>query len=535
MSGKTKDELRKTTEKELFVKVHMSQKKNNKIPIVATACDAHGNKLDDNIVCRTKVSNQKEALTKVDHLVARVVQSYQNKHRPIVENKESKRLFSDAYKSLNLVQRESLCPRTWEAENTRKAHLAYFENTYLPLLDLFGAEIDTVDMQSISDEMKALGEKNMRKNSSKEHTMRNLSVHVNACNALYEAMRRQFNSALPDVSLPLVFVDKAIAVEQCKALTPDVRIGFVTLLERCKAHSYACGGALMQGMIRPAEACALQYADVSFYEDFSTVNIIKQYDGKQVTNILKSVDSYRKILMPYWHTRFLLERKKALKALGYSEDEILTMPIVSQPQDPKELVAPQQLSAYIKKLLTEAGCSPEFWLKVGELVDCEPDYDISGSVNKDPSAYILRRDGCTILCNICGLEPYLVDAMMGHKRPKECKVDWTRYLNNPDNWAELAHKLERFVYHPDYTKNPLFAPVELNEVCDGYKSTLGQIGYTFMASPSNKQPMSFKVQIQSTEIGDTIHMETTGEMKEHTFNAIPLDTAFEPIIGTNPD
>lgn len=350
-------------------------------------------------------------------------------------------------------------------------------------------------------------------------------------NYLYLQLRIQYPELyLPDVSLPAVYTEKPLPKEQSKALTPEVRMNFVALLEQQKDNGLATGGVLMIGMARTAEAVAVRFGDIQFFEDYSVVTLIAQGDGVTYIERMKSDSSYRKTVVGKWGTHFLLERKRQLLAEGYSEEAIQTMYVVSPDNDPTAMASPNHLSAYLKLLLYQAGCTPDFWLNLGALMEKEPDLDEDGKPCLDATAYILRRDGCTVLCNVCGIDPYLVDSMMGHCLPRAYLVDWPAYLRNSDNWPVLAAQVERMVHHPDYTCNPLLAPQILSQEKAFYESTLGQKGYCFQADPNGNQPITVEFHVQATEMDDFIRLETKGTIVTHESRS-SLDKNFAPIIG----
>ena len=95
----------------------------------------------------------------------------------------------------------------------------------------------------------------------------------------------------------------------------------------------------------------------------------------------------------------------------------------------------------------------------------EPDMDDGGNALTDVTAYLLRRSGCTYLCN-CASVPLpdgrsvmphgLVDALMGHRLRNE-DAWWADWIKREDNWPVIAQVLEGIILDPDHSAHPAFA------------------------------------------------------------------------------
>ena len=92
--------------------------------------------------------------------------------------------------------------------------------------------------------------------------------------------------------------------------------------------------------------------------------------------------------------------------------------------------------------------------------------DDGGNALTDVTAYLLRRSGCTYLCN-CTTVPLpdgrsvmphgLVDALMGHRLRSE-DAWWADWIKREDNWAVIAQVLESIILDPNHSAHPAFAP-----------------------------------------------------------------------------
>ena len=142
--------------------------------------------------------------------------------------------------------------------------------------------------------------------------------------------------------------------------------------------------------------------------------------------------------------------------------QIQDMPVVSSERDATTQARPAELSAFLLGILTRTmHPDDDYWDTVKMQMTQEPDMDAYGIPSTDVTAYIARRSRCSELCNGCGMDPLLVDAMMGHAPPKGDTANRDNYLRQPDNWPIVASMTERIVYDPERTTNPAFAQTHL--------------------------------------------------------------------------
>jgi len=219
-----------------------------------------------------------------------------------------------------------------------------------------------------------------------------------------------------------------------------------------------------------------------------------------------------------------------LKEQGYSEAEIQTMYMVSAPHNPTKMANPQMLSAYLRELLTLAGCGESHWKGIDALMEAEPDRDWMGQKSRDATAYTLRRDGCTVCCNVCGMDPNLVDVLMGHKLSRYCHDDWEAYHRRPDNWPVIAKQLERMVYHPNFSNHPAFSPLPLR--CgDEIVRNDGQMAFRVLADPAEAAAVEVELTIETLERNDVLTILTPGRGAILRNEAMLLNTLTSQPIG----
>ena len=65
-----------------------------------------------------------------------------------------------------------------------------------------------------------------------------------------------------------------------------------------------------------------------------------------------------------------------LREQGFTDEEIQKLPVVSSANDPRLMASPNDLSAYLRELLSLLGCGKKYWEAVDEVMLAEPDMEI---------------------------------------------------------------------------------------------------------------------------------------------------------------
>lgn len=73
------------------------------------------------------------------------------------------------------------------------------------------------------------------------------------------------------------------------------------------------------------------------------------------------------------------------------------------------------------------------------------------------ACYLLRRNFCSTVKNICGLTDVEADILMGHALARNVKKNLE--LNCPDDRRRIAEMLERWVVDPEESLNPALKPI----------------------------------------------------------------------------
>lgn len=466
-------------------------------------------KLGKNIGGSTMARNENEVEQNERYLMTRLMQAYAatQKDQKRKKEPETDHPFSDAYQSIPPHLRRQLCPATWRAASTINQGLAYFENKILPMLDACGRNPSAEDLNDLIAKIKELCLNNKNSNKSALLAENKVYQHIMDFNRLYPRLLELAPEYdLPMIELPMAQRNKYIQEELGKAIPEEVRIRFTALLERLLSNGLTMGGVIMMtALARTAEACAPKFGEIRIMGDYAVYGVIWQSDGKIRMADLKTENSYRMIILPKFAVDCLCQRMTYLCTLGYTEEAIRDMYVVTDKEDPEKMAVPSDLSEYLRELLVLAGYQNSAWKSVDLLMNQEPDYDEKQQISYDASAYILRRNGCTLLCNVCGMNSDLVDALMGHKPTRSCHQNWKKALRQLDRWPVIARMLERVVYDPAHSANPRFAPVTLQNGTS-YVMQEGQIACQLTAA----EELEVELTVETMEVGDTLTLRTTG-------------------------
>ena len=375
-----------------------------------------------------------------------------------------------------------LCPPSWKAPRTKDQALRYFiRHALQPVSNavktgVYGTDVaqriandilsDVLRNQTIpyADDSDAsasslyIYDQTARLAAAKTQA----NINIRNSNSLFAALRDSADNPniYPVIALPSFDDALRIPIEQCKALPPDV---LTTLAQACFQTSalnpLSLGTLIMMcGLVRTAEAVCPKYGEILLQDGYAIYGVIWQANGCLRIAQLKTDSSYRLVVLPYFVVVCLERRRAHLRLNGYSDEEINQMYVVSDPDDPYLPAKPGKLSAHIRKVISLIGrFDSEYWTSTQQLMMQEPDPVPEYARSQDLMAYILRRTGCTYLCNCAGLDPRLVDVMMGHqlRRSDTHMVDM---LKDENLWSVIADHMECLVFDPQYTRNPAFFP-----------------------------------------------------------------------------
>lgn len=478
---------------------------------------------DADVSVSTSVQDARDIDRMVKVLIARATAVYEKKCTAATPDGTGG--LTKIYDSLSASETSLLCPPKALAASTRKQALSYFRS-FCAAIDASGIAIRQDSVEDIVRLIRDMTE-SRKKSKGNAATEKTILRHIREI----EWQLDRLAEIRPDAPIkPLILPrDRAESVtpeaEQHKYIGADATVLAVAALRRLVENGLALGGILMLlGMARTAEACAPKFGEVVLRDDYAVIAIIWQADGTARVADLKTDSSYRLIILPQIAAEAIRARMAYLRGLGYTDAQIQDMPVVSSERDATTQARPAELSAFLLGILTRTmHPDDDYWDTVKMQMTQEPDMDAYGIPSTDVTAYIARRSRCSELCNGCGMDPLLVDAMMGHAPPKGDTANRDSYLRQPDNWPIVASMTERIVYDPERTTNPAFAQTHLAPGVSG-RSKQANIGFSYRADG----PCILQIAVQTCEIGDDITVRTDGEILEKSCAPVDFEAGALP-------
>lgn len=376
-------------------------------------------------------------------------------------------LYSQALQSLTDEEQRMLRRHTW-GDNTWERYQGSLRRICRKLDGLQG-EITPDNLCKIRDEL--LAEAQASK-INRGHQIKTINQMLQAMSFCLETLVEIVNEREDGVALPRVPIEeiilcgKVVQYEQIKWIPTEILARLVHTLLRMADNGMAMGVALMLLLgLRTSEACAALFGDFVFLDGWITLYPVR-FQGPERNPVLKSNNAYRWTFSGQLLTDLINARKVFLRDQGYSEEEILVMPVVSLPDDPTKAAKASSISDWARSLLLLCGYHETEYFVAARAMQVEPDYEIDGRPMVSVSAYIFRRCFATLLCNCCDLSPGsgIEDYLLGHKHQKKYTFD----PNNADIIRVLAARMERLVLHPLHSNHPLYRPVVIDaeEGCD---------------------------------------------------------------------
>lgn len=410
----------------------------------------------------------------VKNIIARTITKYETTQRLLCGHIDYAQAYAEL-KSANVLHQ--LCPVEWRAESTRRAALTYYERRSIPLIQLMLDRMgDPLALQEAQQEYLALARS--RTDRGEANAIETANAHINAANLLYEASRHllpQYD--LPPIEVPLFAAGGVVPPEQAKALPRDDLVRLAELIRLDSTETpLAAGAALMLCcLLRPAEVCP-RYGEIIDFGSFGVYAAVHNVSSGKRVSTMKTRNAYRQIVLPKYVMDIVRNSREALRRQGYSDEDIKDAYIVHHRQDIHRPADPRDISRYVKNKLELLGYNSTYWCGMELVAQTEPDADERGNALTDVTAYLLRRSGCTYLCNCTSVPlpdgrsvmPHgLVDALMGHRLRGE-DAWWAEWIRREDNWPIIAQVLEGIILDPDHSAHPAYALAASNsspQVC----------------------------------------------------------------------
>ena len=432
-------------------------------------------------------------------------------------------IYSAAVQSLDSL--EELRSPQW-ADSTFQATMTYFKRNILPVMDTYGTEIVDSDMAQLADTLALRAAQTKRGSQSAQKARQSVESYLYRINSMLKVLYDTV-TGLPHVFFPIE-MGRRTQDEQPKCLPDSVRVKLAASLIRLTDNGLALGVAMMFLLgLRTAEACAARIGDLIMRDGYVVYPVLAQLQDGERTDVLKTAAAYRITVGGKLLYDLIVQRMDYLCSQGISEKDLLIMPVASVPADPRRFAAASKLSDYAKRLILACGYSPQQMLGMSGWMRREPDI-VDGEREKDPTAYLLRRDWTSRALNVCGMRAEDVDYLLGHVRHNKTGiVDYTAR----ETQAQLADQLERHVLLPEHSTNPAFDGINLGR----RRYELSDFGCYRLTAVHG--PVTITLDIEAAEAGVPISIITNGVLQEdptqrkRPHRDRPNQRAQRPIIG----
>ena len=350
---------------------------------------------------------------------------------------------------------------TWRASSTNKQVIQFFERNTLALVIPHLAS----GRMFLEEDREALLEQ-MTEICSRHGSADREAARENAVKRLEEAElilshMRDCDALIPELSLaPAGFTTRAYRKEQIKMLPLPVLLAFFAAL-CCLIQQFpkeVFFAVLVTYGLRPAEAAGVKPSDLVWFSTYCVVPVQYQEVNGKLSDHLKNKYSARLVTISSWGMSILRE---CCALIG--ED---------YPKDDRTMNSSPACAEWVKARLIEAGATEAQLIYISDDIPVD-DYDDSSMDQKNPEkamedrtakigCYVLRRCFITIARVYMGLSLYEIDRLVGHI-PCGSGKDVARKLTNPDlnapeMQAQIAAKMERFVFDPALSLNPALVP-----------------------------------------------------------------------------
>ena len=482
--------------------------------------------------------------TAISVMVSRAIRAYYEEcstaHPAAAEAGRSATPYTDAVNSLTDNEKDALHPVTW-GKGTWRKRWGFLRRICQALDAQHAAEhsgslgVDVDVLNAVRDDLIAQTEKHGRTRSAESAAAtvdRELKAAQYCLNALVECVNEQAGRlVLPPAEMVSTCALKTVSsgYEQAKWIPVSILARLVWICFRCIPNGLIMGIVLMLCLgLRTNEACAVRFGDIIWLNNGCVYGVRVQ--GAARVDPPKTPKAYRDVYGGQLLVFFLRKRMEYLRGCGYSDDEIRDMYVLCASDCPTQPLADGNiLSAFARKALELAGYTAEDFLRATQLMKREPEYETDGKTPiSSVEVYIFRRNAATMMVSICDLLPgsNAIDAYLGHESRYPRTADYANpsFLTNT-----LIPALERIVLSPEYTANPLYRPITLQ---DGIRDYKGYAAYRFVA----EDDMDIEIEIESTEPVQTLTIRTTADItmrdiqREPGSSIDPAQRSVRPVI-----
>lgn len=374
---------------------------------------------------------------------------------------------------------------SWNSDTHKIVYQYWLNNRFSEFVLSMGEEDDLrqaldVFRQQLINQTSANG----RSGKRPDRVAQTVDTNLNRMTILLRELRNAFPN-LPEIDFLSGFaVTHAVPEEQIKALPEEMCQKFCRTLEQ-KVESdpaYVIGAVLMlDGGLRTAEAAGIKKEDITLFDDYAIVTVLRQEKNGERTDQLKTDNAYRIVILSFW-------AKEMIRKCGN---------LITNWNNPV-LVESKDLSKWIRERLYE--CNREIMNRASSIEKTNPDTDANGIPQYDIGAYVLRRNAASRWLNHAGLSEVAIDRMLGHVSEKTHTA--ANLLDETDQHM-IADWLERYVYATDCTRNPGYANIQVQECGE-----LNLIPYnSYLLSNESGKPIRLRVDVTSTNPNEEIKLD----------------------------
>lgn len=392
---------------------------------------------------------------------------------------------------------ESIVDPSWGLR-TQERSVKYFERHFLDaILTVKDSESLQIQIDEIQKQLIAKAVENKRSKGIRNSAEQSVANECFRAQKVFQYLRDTYPELnLPDVTLSMNVLRSSVMPEQAKSLPDSIVLRFARMIEDTIQTDpcYALAAMLMLcAALRTSEACGVIPDQIMMYDGYAVVPVLYQVQNGKLSEILKTEDSYRTVVLPSWPKHIAEECIRVLKKSGNAVTE--NHPLVEDPGN---------FAGWVLKKLKECGLTDEMMEAARNLMREETSPEI---FSMDLSAYILRRNCASGWRNICGLTGDAIDYLLGHKRrtPKSSQQDYRL----PELQQKLAIRLERIVYSKQFTRHPGYQPYLLEH---GMECELIPFDrYSFVNHTD--EPIQLAISMTGVMPGDCFSMKGTEVIK----------------------
>ena len=491
-----------------YVNVEIKSLPSGKVRAKATVSDAKGNVDPRFGTFVSKPQLEKNRTLAVNEILSKAEDRYQAQYGSDPATVEDMR---DAYDTIfEEVKAGSLrIFPSWKSPTTNLNALVYFERHGLSFLESFADPNVQKFLSSDRDELfNSLVADSSSKNKNGEMGAKVLAEkRMLEFDAIYAHMRDQVQK-LPVISLkPTSHSKPSPPPEQVKYLPRRVLVKFYhKVKELVKTDSkFAFFTILVIFGLRPGEAAARKPDDIVFYDEFCVVFVNSSVEKGKIKQSLKNDFSRRPVVIPFWGR---CQLKDCVDQIG---DDY---PKEDNPMNNASICA-----AKVKDLLISCGASEALLeemtssLSMDE-IDKEDLSDISILHLEKIACYVLRRIFATICRSVMGLSAFETDRLLGHKpvgqNGRKEPLSLHKDMNCFDTQADIARRMERYVFDPECTLNPYHHPIEIKD-----QESVDLIPFSeYQIVNQSKHDVVISFNIEAAETGETIRLDMPSTVEQ---------------------